>query len=183
MSDSQVKRPARSGFTLLEVLVAVALLGVVVSVLARSAIEGMAYEGDAGRRTRASLLADRALFQVEASLELGPPKALHEESQEGEEFRVTLDVQPIELGPGGLDALLGAPEEKQGTGKRGGAAAKAPSVGLSLYRVLVNVSWFEGLHAQSVTRSSFAYDASAAAQALGSEDEEKPPPPPAEEEP
>jgi prepilin-type N-terminal cleavage/methylation domain-containing protein len=177
-----VKRPARSGFTLLEVLVAVALLGVVVSVLARSSIEGMSYEGDAARRTRASLLADRALFRVEAGLELGPPAALHEESEEGE-FQINLDVQPIELGPGGLDALLGAPEEKPGAGERAGAGAKVPSVGLALFRVLVSVSWLEGLHEQSVTRSTFAYDASAAAQALGSEDEEKTPPPPAEEEP
>jgi prepilin-type N-terminal cleavage/methylation domain-containing protein len=83
------------GFTLLEVLVAVALLGLVVSVLAGSAIQGMSYEGDAARRMRASLLADRALWQVEAALKLGaPPQPSHEESQEGEEFGISVDVQP-----------------------------------------------------------------------------------------
>ena len=44
VSDPLERGAARRGFTLLEVLVAVALLGVVVSVLARSAIEGMSIE-------------------------------------------------------------------------------------------------------------------------------------------
>lgn len=184
MSDPLEEERARRGFTLLEVLVAVALLGVVVSVLARSAIEGMSYEGDATRRTRASLIADRALWSVEAGLRLGPPQAVHEESEEGE-FQVMLDVQPIELGPGGLDALLGAREETEGTDTP--AAAAAPSIALALFRVFVQVTWVEGLRELSVTRSTFAYDASAAAEALASEEEkaqeqEGEPPPPAEEE-
>ena len=175
MSDPLEEEPARRGFTLLEVLVAVALLGVVVSVLARSAIEGMSYEGDGTRRTRASLIADRALWSVEAGLRLAPPQAVHEESEEGE-FQVKLDVQPLELGPGGLDALLGAREETKGADGPAGARALAPSVALALFRVFVQVSWVEGLRELSVTRSTFAYDASAAAQALGSKDEEASPP-------
>ena len=184
MSDPLEEEPARRGFTLLEVLVAVALLGVVVSVLARSAIEGMSYEGDATRRTRASLIADRALWSVEAGLRLGPPQAVHEESEEGE-FQVMLDVQPLELGPGGLDALLGAREKTKGADGPAGAGTPVPTVALALFRVFVQVSWVEGLRELSVTRSTFAYDASAAAQALSSEDEKKVgeenrPPPPSE---
>lgn len=184
MSNPLEEEPARRGFTLLEVLVAVALLGVVVSVLARSAIEGMSYEGDATRRTRASLIADRSLWAVEAGLRLGPPVAVHEESEEGE-FQVELDVQPLELGPGGLDALLGAREKTKGADGSPGAGAPVPSVALALFRVVVQVSWVEGLREQSVTRSTFAYDASAAAEALGSKDEKKVgeenrPPPPSE---
>ena len=180
MSEPQREEPARRGFTLLEVLVAVALLGVVVSVLARTAIEGMGYEGDATRRTRASLLADRALWSVEAGLELGPPEALHQESEEGE-FQVVLDVAPLELGPGGLGALL-APVEESKASDGPAAAAAAPAAALALFRVFVRVSWLEGLRELSVTRSSFAYDASAAAQALGAEADENTPAPPAEEE-
>jgi prepilin-type N-terminal cleavage/methylation domain-containing protein len=191
VSESRAHPPAGRGFTLLEVLVAVALLGIVVSVLARSAIEGMSYEGDATRRTRASLLADRALWGVEASLELAPPKPLHEESEVGEEFRVTVDVQPIELGPAGLDALL-PPVEKSGPGRVASREApKAPVVGLALFRILVRVAWVEGLRELEVTRSSFAYDASAAAEALAAEPEDSQSPsrepqpsvPPEEEEP
>ena len=80
---------------------AVALLGLVVSVLARSAIQGMSYEGDASRRLRASLLADRALAVVESGLKLGaPPQLGHRESQEADEFQLSVDVQPLDLGAG-----------------------------------------------------------------------------------
>ncbi len=97
------------GFTLLEVLVAVALLGLVVSVLAQSAIQGMSYEGDASRRLRASLLADRELARIEAGLKLGtPPQPGHQESQEAEEFRLSVDVQPLDLAQAGIGALLRA---------------------------------------------------------------------------
>jgi prepilin-type N-terminal cleavage/methylation domain-containing protein len=159
------------GFTLLEVLVAVALLGLVVSVLAGSAIQGMSYEGDASRRTRASLLADRALWQIEAALKLGaPPQPSHEESQEGEEFRILVDVQPLDLSQGGLGALLAPAPEGPGAATPAPAptsdGAAAPVL-MPLYQVFVRVSWIEGLRELEVTRSTFAFDGSAAAQALG----------------
>ena len=195
---TESRRAAAGGFTLLEVLVAVALLGIVVSVLARSAIEGMSYEGDATRRTRASLLADRALFGIEAGLKLAPPKALHEESEVGE-FQINLDVQPLELGPAGLDALAPAREPPSGTGRAKKAKpAQAPAAEPSLFRIVVRVAWLEGLQELEVTRSSFAYDASAVTKALAEGKEQPngqddgkgrgkgptpPPSPPAEEEP
>jgi prepilin-type N-terminal cleavage/methylation domain-containing protein len=158
----------RRGFTLLEVLVAVALLGLVVSVLAGSAIQGMGYEGDASRRLRASLLADRALWQVEASLKLGaPPAPSHEEAVEGEEFRVTVDVQPLDLSQAGLGALLAPPAEAQGGAPQDPAAAAQAAALMPLFQVFVRVAWTEGLLEREVTRSTFAFDGTAAAQALG----------------
>lgn len=157
------------GFTLLEVLVAIALLGMVVSALAGSAIEGMSYEGDASRRTRASLLADRALWQIEAALKLGaPPQPSHEESQEGEEFRILVDVQPLDLSQGGLGALLAPASDAPGgaTPEPSSDGATAAAL-MPLYQVFVRVSWIEGLRELEVTRSTFAFDGSAAAQALG----------------
>jgi len=180
------------GFTLLEVLVAVALLGLVVSVLAGSAIEGMSYEGDAARRTRASLLADRALWQVEAALKLGaPPQPSHEESQEGEEFRISVDVQPLDLSQAGLGALLApAPDAAGGTTPEPAPDAGTAAALMPLFQVFVRVSWIEGLRELEVTRSTFAFDGSAAAQALGASEQaeaaaeaEVPPPTPGDEEP
>lgn len=187
-SESAVASRER-GFTLLEVLVAVALLGLVVSVLAGSAIQGMSYEGDAARRMRASLLADRALWQVEAALKLGaPPQPGHEESQEGEEFRISVDVQPLDLSQAGLGALLLPAPDAQGAPATGspepspeGATAAAL---IPLYQVFVRVSWIEGLRELEVTRSTFAFDGSAAAQALGAGEPAEaaaPPPEPAPE--
>jgi prepilin-type N-terminal cleavage/methylation domain-containing protein len=161
------------GFTLLEVLVAVALLGLVVTVLAGSAIQGMSYEGDAARRVRASLLADRALWQVETALKLGaPPQPSHEESVEGEEFQLSVDVQPLDLAQAGLGALLAPPAETPGAAPQPAAAAGAPAAAVPLFQVFVRVRWLEGVRELEVTRSSFAYDGTAAAAALGAGEEE-----------
>ena len=158
------------GFTLLEVLVAVALLGLVVSVLAGSAIQGMSYEGDAARRLRASLLADQTLWQLESTLRLGsPPQPAHQETETEDEFRITLDVQPVDLAEAGLGALAAPPPEA------GGREKPAAAVGslLPLVQIFVRVAWTEGLVEQEVTRSSFAFDATAAAQALGTATEDQ----------
>ncbi len=170
--------PSR-GFTLLEVLVAVALLGIVVTVLARTAMEGMGYEGDGMRRTRASLLADQELWRVEAALRLGTlPEVGHQEA-DADEFHVSLDVQPLVPGAGGLGDLL-APSGEPAPGAAPADPATAAAIGL--FQVLVRVRWIEGLAEQEVTRSTFAYDASAAAQALAESEEENTPAPPAESE-
>ena len=180
MSEPDRGGPARRGFTLLEVLVAVALLGIVVSVLARTAIQGMSYEGDAVRRTRASLLADRALWTIEAGLKLAAPQPVHQESEEGEDFTVTVDVQPLALGPTGFEGLLPPRQKAKGASRaaeaettagaaKAAVAAPVPPDAITLFQILVRVSWVEGLRELSVTRSTFAYDASAAAEALGSE--------------
>jgi prepilin-type N-terminal cleavage/methylation domain-containing protein len=159
----------RRGFTLLEVLVAVALLGLVVTVLAQSAIQGMNYEGDAGRRMRASLLADRELARIESSLKLGvPPQAGHQESEEQEEFHLVVDVQPMDPVQAGLAALLATPEGGGAdTSARKLTASEGPSpAALPLFLIGIRVAWTEGVSEQAVTRSTFAYDATAALQAL-----------------
>ena len=58
VTNARRLEPARGGFTLIEVLAAVALLGILYAVLARVAIEGLRAEGDSERRLEASLLAD-----------------------------------------------------------------------------------------------------------------------------
>jgi hypothetical protein len=69
------------------------------------------------------------------------------------------------MGPGGLAELLAPSPEPA----RREAAAPAPAGAgtLALLQVQVRVSWIEGVREQEVTRSTFAYDASAAAEALG----------------
>ena len=57
----------RGGFSLFEVLAAVAILALTVTMLARGAIQGMGYEGDASRRFTASLIADQLLFEERAA--------------------------------------------------------------------------------------------------------------------
>jgi prepilin-type N-terminal cleavage/methylation domain-containing protein len=164
--SERLRRRARSatGFTLLEVLAAVALLGFTVAMLARGAIQGMRYEGDASRRLAASLIADRALFELESTLAIGAlPELGHQEREENEEFRLSLDVAPLDPASLGIGPLFtGQPSEA------GSPPATVRSDVPTLLLVTVQVAWTEGLVEQAVTRTTFAYDASAAADALES---------------
>ena len=59
-------RNSRLGFTLLEVLGAVAVLGIWYFVLATIATDGLLKEGQSLRKLRAGLIADRMLAELEA---------------------------------------------------------------------------------------------------------------------
>jgi prepilin-type N-terminal cleavage/methylation domain-containing protein len=176
----RARRARRAGFTLIEVMAAVAVLGLFGTVLAQQAIQGMHYEGDARRRLRASLVADRTLWQVEAGLKLGaPPQPKQEETETEDGYRVLLDIQPLDLAQLGLAPPVdepGAPANAEP-----GAAAALP---LPVFQVFVRVAWVEGLVEQTVTRTTFVFDGSAVAQALGADTgEEQPAAAPPEEEP
>jgi hypothetical protein len=128
----------------------------------------MSYDGAAVRRLRASLLADQTLWQLESGLRLGaPPQPAHQESETEDEFRITLDVQPLDLAAAGLGALA-APASATG-GREAPAPAASNAALLPLFQIFVRVAWTEGLVEQEVTRSSFAFDATAAAQLLGAD--------------
>ena len=164
----------RGAFTLLEVLAAVAVLGLTVAMLARGAIQGLRYEGEASRRLAASLLADRLLFEVESTLALGAlPELGRQEREEGDEFRLALEVAPLDPAALGLAGLFSGPP-----GRPGGPPPAPPPEAPKLLLVSVVVAWTEGLVEQTVTRTTFAYDATAAAEVLEASEaaaEEAPP--------
>ena len=87
-----------SGFTLLEVLAAVAVLGILFTVLSNVAIEGLRHEGESKRRIDASLIADRAMIDLETEFGSGivPPTG-RTEFMEGD-FRIVVEV--TDSGPG-----------------------------------------------------------------------------------
>ena len=164
---SRARRSRANGFTLIEVMAAVAVLGVFGTVLAQQAIQGMHYEGDARRRMHASLLADDALWQVEAGLKLGaPPQPKREERATEDGFRVQTEVQPLD------PAQLGLGPPSAPSGQQSADAAAALPV--PLFYVSIRVAWQEGLVEQSVTRTTFAYDGRAVAQALGAAQDQQP---------
>jgi len=166
------RRPG-AGFTLLEVLAAVAVLGLVYSMLATAAIQGLRAEGDAGRRLRASLLADQRLSEIEAQAALGQAPALGVTEDEEDEFRVELDVQPLELvvveteaaekARQRLERAIGAqepdPDAPQGSFLEPVATGAPPP----LRRIDLRVSWVEGESEQAVHRTTYALDGEAAA--------------------
>lgn len=157
-----------SGFTLFEVLAAVAILGVFFVVLANVALDGMRFEGDAERRMRASVLADRFLAEVEHAFSTGVSPPVGATESEEEEFAVSVDVRAFDLA--GFAAALGggAPEEERPDPRSGGAAATPslltlPSRGPPpILEVEVLVSWVEGASVQEIRRLTYGFDRAAA---------------------
>jgi hypothetical protein len=142
------------------VLAAVAILGIVYTLLADWAIQGLMAEGEAQRRLEASLLADRRLSQLEATIEAGaaPPLGVTEAEEEG--FTLKVEVVPLDLALAGLKSepmRTNGREERSvpdqsllSAGPRG-----SPSL---LRRIDVRVSWTEGTGERAVGRTTFAFD-------------------------
>jgi hypothetical protein len=147
-------------------MAAVAVLGLVYVVLARGAMQGLQAEGDAGRRLRASLLADRILNDVEIELASGETPQVGERETSEEEFAVVVTVSPFDATPffpptveaGGLPAASTLSPGLLKPPARGGAAA--------LLSIEVRVAWIDGISEREVSRTSFAFDVQAAAGLL-----------------
>jgi prepilin-type N-terminal cleavage/methylation domain-containing protein len=167
----------RRGFTLLEVLAAVAVLALVYTALAQAAMQGLSHEGDASRRLEASLLADLSLAEIEGQLAAGIAPAVGLLEAEEGDFAVKIDVRPFDLGAFALQAgdaaaaLLG-----EGTGLEGaqqGTPAfqlltSQPGAPAPLLEIEVRIGWVEGGFEQEVTRTTFAADPATVAAALAS---------------
>jgi prepilin-type N-terminal cleavage/methylation domain-containing protein len=157
---------SKVGFTLLEVMAAVAVLGLVYVVVARVAIQGLQIEGDASRMLRASLLADRALSDLELALAGGDAPRVGETETQEEDFTVVVEVSPFDLG-----GIL--PEEAEADRQPAFPPSTlqllSPTTGgnvPTLLSIVARVSWVEGVSERKVTRTSFVFDAEAAAPLL-----------------
>lgn len=162
-------RSARGGFTLLEVLAAVAILSIWFIVIAGTSVQGLRAEGESRRRLEAGMIADRILADLEASTTDGSvPEPTQEVREEGN-YLLTISVAPFL----GSDPSGGAPVGNPPA--PGTAAAALPLDQLlatemaersaNLQRLDVQVTWTEGDVEKSVTRTSFAFDLVAARQA------------------
>jgi prepilin-type N-terminal cleavage/methylation domain-containing protein len=164
------------GFTLLEVLAAVAILGIAYITLGSSGIQGLQHEGEARRRLEASLLADSVLFDIEDAIEWDVAPSLGEEEREEGDFTIAVTVSPFSIV---------VPEESGRDGKRlddarsrlGGSGEQArppaipgssllggsgPGAASPLRRIDVQIIWNEGFGERTVSRTTFALDRDAA---------------------
>jgi prepilin-type N-terminal cleavage/methylation domain-containing protein len=149
---------SRSGFTLFEVMAAVLILGLMYTVLAQSAIEGVRSEGVSRRRMEASLLADERLSDIETAMQTGFPPAIGRTEEEMGDFVVRVDVVPFDA-----TAFLG--EDIQiAEAARGmlDASGDAP-----LRLVDLRVAWLEIDREFEVRRTTFAYDSQLIAELGG----------------
>lgn len=86
-------RTSDRGFTLLEVLAAVAILAILYTTLSTVAMRGLRSEGESRRMLEASLIADLQLSEFEADLEAGLiPEIGITQNDEEEGFTVVWDV-------------------------------------------------------------------------------------------
>jgi prepilin-type N-terminal cleavage/methylation domain-containing protein len=143
---------AERGLTLLEVMAAVALLGMVYAVLARAATHGVMAEGDSRRRMEASLLADLVLADIEIGLADGELPAEGPTQSEQDDFEVAVEVVPYEL-PEALKHLRPKPDSTSPNvfGAAGGE-------GGLLRQITVRISWFDGIDEKSVERVTLGLD-------------------------
>jgi Tfp pilus assembly protein PilV len=162
---------AERGLTLLEVLGAVALLGILYTVLAGSAIEGLRSEGESRRRFEAALLADERMAAIELALasDAAPEQGSSSEEQDG--FTVRTEVTAFEPPPAAKDAEARSGKPRSLAARRAEASrVEAPSLfekpasptePAALRSIEVVVLWEEGNEEREVRRTTYALDATA----------------------
>jgi prepilin-type N-terminal cleavage/methylation domain-containing protein len=144
------------GFTLLEVLAAVAILAIWYVVIAAVATDGLRKQGISIRSMEASEIASRIISEIEATtLDGSAPEHLDEESEEGN-FSVRVLVLPFDFA-GSEDA---DPVSEPGTDPDLKTLLKTEMPGFTRHMVSihVNVSWPEGQARRAVNRTSFAFN-------------------------
>ncbi len=151
-----------TGFSLLEVLAAVAVMGILYTILASLHMDGMRHEGDADRRLRHSLVADRTLAELEHAFLTGSaPPVGTQETDEGD-YTLRVDVRPLDLSLFAAGLL-----EVDEDGEAPPALLTAPRAGAPpLVEVEVVVTWVEGAYEREIRRLTYGFDATAAAPIL-----------------
>lgn len=164
-----------SGFTLLEVLGAVAILAILYTTLSTVAIRWLRSEGESRRMLEASLTADWEISQFELQLDTGvAPELGVTESETENGLKVTWEVTPLQT------KIFKTPLEKQqerdalnpSAPSRLDAAAQAAATVAQdaatdvfappFLQVDLRVSWIEAGSEHAITRTLFAVDEDAA---------------------
>ena len=170
-----VRPQAQRGFTLLEVLAAAMIFAAVVTILIGSSSETIHRAQISRDRLQASEIADREMAMLEAILI--QQEYLPEDKEElGEEFLVRMWSESAldNLGGsgGGGGEISGNAVQALATGDQGAVgigpllAAQVPGIDVFLRRYEIRVEWNDGAVADSVRRTTFAFDWQAAREAL-----------------
>lgn len=153
MSNNLPIGAGRAGFTLLEVLAAIALLGIVFTALSRSASMGVISEGRSRNLLEASVLADSQLAILELAIAAGEVPALGVEELEVDDFLVTIETLPFAL-PDALeeerDALISTPSTVFGDGSDTNAGA--------VREIRLSIGWPDAPDERSIERVTYAVD-------------------------
>ena len=143
------------GFTLIEVLGAVAVLAILYTVLASVAIQALRAEGESRRRMEASLLIGEHLAALEAASALGSAPDLGEEIEEIDIFSVQTSVRAVAAESLGFEKTAAA---EGGAGLLFAESENADPPPLREIEILIR--WSEGDRELEVARSTYALDIS-----------------------
>ena len=160
----------RQGLTLLEVLAAVMIFAMVMTVLISTSTNAVHHVGKSARRLDADLVAETLLSDLEIQIRQGlaPEVENGEFTQDQYTIRVTMtDLIPSDSGSGSGTAPSGTSANLTGDALSllGGTL---PEVAGYLRQYDIEVSWLEQSGPQSVLRTTFAYDWPAAQIELAS---------------
>ena len=163
-------RISDGGFTLFEVLGAVAILAILYTTLSTVAIRGLRSEGESRRMLEASLLADWELSEFELELETGAaPEIGITETEVEDGFTVTWEVTPLQIV---IFENASTEDRDANASNLAGQSSLVPAgpIGITesgevpFLQVALRVSWFEAGNERSMTRTIFAVDEDAAAK-------------------
>lgn len=171
-ADPARRERAAEAFTLLEVLAAVAILGILYATLARVGAQGMRSEATSRTRLEASLLADQRLAELETQVAAGSIPPVGRSEEELGEFVVTTEVEAYELPK---------PPTPEGTVNRTPSAPEAPGIfdlataisedGEPLLRkIQLSVVWEEFGAERKVLRTTYAFDLEAVANLVNTDE-------------
>jgi prepilin-type N-terminal cleavage/methylation domain-containing protein len=151
-----------AGFTLIEVMGAVAVLGISYVMLATASIQGLQAIGQSQLRIKASLIADQALTELELAAELGQLIEVRTDEYAEDPFVITVDVINM------AEFYDGAGTEAESADLIDFLAAEAAGTFAPfresnwllgyLREVRIAVVWQERGNEIAVTRTAFIYD-------------------------
>ncbi len=156
-------RPRSNGFTLVEVLGAVAVLGISYIMLATATIQGLQLIGESQRRIHASLLADEILAEIEISAEIGQLIEIGYEEREAGPFAVAIETRDMaefyDAGSIGGDKPKGLMEFLAAEANGPFAPFRNSNWLLGYLREIhISISWQEAANTIEVTRTAYIYD-------------------------
>jgi len=163
-------RSSNRGFTLFEVLGAVAILAILYTTLSTVAIRGLRSEGESRRMLEASLIADWELSGFELDLATGAAPEIGVTTTENEDgYTVTWEVTPLQTA---IFERASRPERFARALDQAGQSVPVPGARIgtteegdvAFLEVLLTVSWLEAGHERSMRRTIFAVDEDAAAK-------------------
>ena len=177
-SSAGRRAPRSRGFTLIEVMAAVFILGLFVAAISQLLMQAQRNEGDARRRARAASLADQLLAGIEEGIARGAAPPLGTQEKRADDLLATTTVAAFDvaaLSPGGAEGKAPGPNLRDQAAAAGWIEGPSTKAVPPVLEIAVRVSWdgapqdADTQQAYGIQRRTFALNP-AALETLSAED-------------